>query len=116
LNYFAQGLVDRVVVHSGALEEYLSNTGREKPSKLALSNIFEYMSQESADGVFDMLGSHVPNGGRVVYWEYMNSRAPSCTSAGNTGRARLQEMEEECQRLREEDRSPYFLLRVLHVK
>ena len=29
-----QGLVDRVVVHNGAIEEYFTQTGWEKPSKV----------------------------------------------------------------------------------
>lgn len=75
------------------------------------------MSQESADSVFDTLGTHMPAGGRVIYWEYMNSRSPSDTP-GNTGRARLHDVmkEEEFQELQKEDRALFFLLRVLQVK
>ena len=69
------------------------------------------MSQESAESVFEILGSHVPSGGRIAYWEYLNTRLPS-----TSGEVRLQEMTEQSQKLRKEDRSLYFLFRILQVQ
>ena len=46
-----------------------------------LSDIFEYMSKESSDEMFDKLSQKVATGGRIAYWNLYNDRQPTETSS-----------------------------------
>lgn len=82
------------------------------PLQLALSNIFEYMSQEAADALFGQLAAQVPSSGRIAYWEFLNHRLPSSEAL----KQRLCTLEEVSTRLGQEDRFAFFVIRVLEVR
>lgn len=48
-------------------------------SQANLSNIFEYMSVEDADKVFNSLSTSISQGSRLAYWNLFNLRVPSST-------------------------------------
>ena len=71
------------------------------------------MSQEAADRVFDTLAANMERGGRIAYWELFSPRQPTMDSEQ---RQRLQSKAEECEALRSQDRTLWFMFHVLEVK
>ena len=48
-----------------------------KYSKFNLSDIFEYMSEDHADQLFDLIFDHSPTGSRIAYWTLLIDRKPA---------------------------------------
>jgi S-adenosylmethionine-diacylglycerol 3-amino-3-carboxypropyl transferase len=63
-----RALVSRVEVVTSDLESYLATAGARRLTKAGLSDVFEYMAPEHADGVFAMLASTLPRHARIAYW------------------------------------------------
>ena len=98
-----QSLVDRIEIHSTSLEDLLHQFSSKEITKVslfclqhtliimatciylspkvALSNIFEYMSEEAADSLFVQLAASMVTGGRIAYWNLYISQQPSSESA-----------------------------------
>jgi len=73
-----QGLVDRVQVYTGTLEDYLNQPNLPKINKANLSDLFEYMSEEASDVVFTALADKMAVGGRITYWNFFVGHYLSC--------------------------------------
>lgn len=69
-----KGLVDRVEVVTGELEGIVSAGRRGRFSKANLSDVFEYMSEEHSDALFERLASSFRAGGRLCYWNLLVPR------------------------------------------
>lgn len=70
-----QRLVDCVEVHTCSIEAFL-DTGR-LFNKANLSDIFEYMSQESSDKLFESLAAICKPNGRLAFWNLYLDRRPT---------------------------------------
>lgn len=71
-----KALVDRVTVVQAALEAHLGEVAPGTYSHAALSDIFEYMSDDAGDALFGALARAVRAGGRIAYWNLLVPRRP----------------------------------------
>jgi S-adenosylmethionine-diacylglycerol 3-amino-3-carboxypropyl transferase len=71
-----RALVSRVEVVTDSLEAYLGSAPRASHSAAALSDVFEYMSQDDANTMFDRVSDVVCPGGRVAFWNLLVQREP----------------------------------------
>jgi S-adenosylmethionine-diacylglycerol 3-amino-3-carboxypropyl transferase len=71
-----RSLVDRVEIVTDSLEAYLSSTASRVFDGAALSDVFEYMSDEQAGQVFGQLGDAVRPRGRIAFWNLFVPRSP----------------------------------------
>ena len=62
------------IIHSD-LESYLSKSGNTF-HKMNLSDIFEYLSPEQTDQLFQSLSAHLEPKGRIAYWSLLVDRLP----------------------------------------
>ena len=74
--YRLKSLVDRITLVTDELESYLSNVESGTFNKVNLSDIFEYMSDESSQKLFSLLTKTLSNNGRFAYWTLLVPRAP----------------------------------------
>ena len=80
-NYPAlRGAVKQIEISEIDLETFLQQDAQGKFSKIALSDVFEYMSEEHADRVFALLGRAMRPGGRVAYWNLFVNRQAKLNS------------------------------------
>ncbi len=103
-----KSLVDRVNIYTGELETYLYEQPPQRFSKANLSDIFEYMSPELSDSVFQALASQFRVGGRIAYWNLLVPRSSSATQQG------LRHHDELSARIHRQDRSWFY--RSFHVE
>jgi S-adenosylmethionine-diacylglycerol 3-amino-3-carboxypropyl transferase len=89
-----RSLVDRVEVVTDDLESYLAQQPPGTFSKAALSDVFEYVSEQATDELLGMLASRMRAGGRIAYWNLLVPRASS-----ERLRSRLRPLRREAQRL-----------------
>ena len=68
-------LADRVRVRTGSLEAVLQDTPPESFSAANLSNIFEYMSEESTGDLLELIASRVRAAARLAYWNTLVQRS-----------------------------------------
>lgn len=68
-------LLPRLRIETGSLEELVSASAPSAFSKANLSNIFEYVSEEHAHRLLQMLADATRAGGRLCYWNLLVPRA-----------------------------------------
>jgi S-adenosylmethionine-diacylglycerol 3-amino-3-carboxypropyl transferase len=71
-----RGLVDRVRIVRAEIGKVLDESPVGTFSKANLSDLFEYLSESDAEGLFEKLGSRLRPGGRFAYWNLLVPRAP----------------------------------------
>jgi S-adenosylmethionine-diacylglycerol 3-amino-3-carboxypropyl transferase len=69
-----RGNIDRLECHHGTLESVLETEGRESIDRFNLSDIFEYMSEETTQAVLDKIIRSARSGGRLAYWNMLAKR------------------------------------------
>jgi S-adenosylmethionine-diacylglycerol 3-amino-3-carboxypropyl transferase len=71
-----RGLVDRVRIVRAEIGRVLSDAPSWTFSKANLSDLFEYLSEDQAQGLFHGLASRLRPSGRFAYWNLFVPRAP----------------------------------------
>ncbi len=104
-----QALVDRVVVIGDELGGHLDGVAAGRYSKVNASDLFEYLSQQDCDALFDKLARATRRGGRIAYWNLFVPRSPS-----GPARARLRARPETAEALWRHDRA--FFYRAFHLE
>ncbi len=104
-----KALIDRVHLHTGELEQVLDSKSSGYFSKANLSDIFEYMSPELNEAVFEALGRQLRPGGRIAYWNLLVPRTSS-----DRLRHLLKPMSDLSEKLHAQDRSWFY--RAFHVE
>ena len=102
-----RSLVDRVEVVTDSLEDYLGTAAPRAFDAAALSDVFEYMSDDSAERLFTQLGDVLRPGGRIAFWNLFVTRCPIA------GRSGLQPLRSLSRDLWRRDRSWFY--RAFHV-
>ena len=69
-------LVERVSVVTDTLENHLEHCRDNTYNKANLSDVFEYMSEDSCSAVFHLLVDKCQPGGRLAYWNLFTPRSP----------------------------------------
>ena len=89
---------------------------RERPvstfSKANLSDLFEYLSDEAADSLFEVVGERLRPGGRLCFWNLLVPR--EVRRASGTARARMRPLRDLASKLHARDRA--WLYRAFHVE
>ncbi|MDR2548617.1 MAG: BtaA family protein [Desulfobulbus sp.] len=67
--------IDRLEIRRGTVESVLAAEGSRSVDRCNLSDIFEYMSEETATSVLAQVVAATRSGGRLAYW---NMLAPRC--------------------------------------
>jgi S-adenosylmethionine-diacylglycerol 3-amino-3-carboxypropyl transferase len=76
-----RALVDRVTVATDEVERCVAAAPRHQFSKLNLSDLFEYVSDDDADALFGALAKRIRPGGRIAYWNLLVPRTSPDTLA-----------------------------------
>jgi S-adenosylmethionine-diacylglycerol 3-amino-3-carboxypropyl transferase len=71
-----RGLVDRVRIVRKEIGRVLDDAEQGTFSKANLSDLFEYLSDDDAQGLFTTLATRLRKGGRFAYWNLLVPRAP----------------------------------------
>jgi S-adenosylmethionine-diacylglycerol 3-amino-3-carboxypropyl transferase len=103
-----KGLVHKVHLVTGELERYLVSRAPGSFSKVNLSDVFEYMSEEASDAIFASLAGRLRVGGRVAYWNLLVPRSPPLSL-----QHRLKPLNELAERLHRIDRTWFY--RSFHI-
>lgn len=69
------GLLDRLRWKTIELEVLLTEAPEGTYSKVNLSDVFEYMSAEHSDALFQVLADRLRRGGRIAYWNLLVERS-----------------------------------------
>ena len=69
-----QSLVGRVAVETGELESYVASQPHGCFTKAALSDVFEYLSEEGSASLFATLADSLCPRGRIAYWNLLVPR------------------------------------------
>ncbi len=101
--------LDRLEWHLGPLEDFLGSHPVGTFSKFNLSDIFEYLSEETSDSVFRLLADFARSGGRLAYWNMLAPRQPPATLSG-----RITSLNELAARLHARDKA--FFYSAFHVE
>ena len=75
-----RGLVSRITIVTGEIGEYLTSSTPSSLSHAALSDVFEYLSEDATSLLVDRLSRVIRPGGRIAYWNLFVQRAGSTTS------------------------------------
>jgi len=73
-------LASRVELVNAEIADYLASCPADSLSHAALSDVFEYLSNETTAVIADGLGRVVRTGGRIAYWNLFVPRTTSATS------------------------------------
>jgi S-adenosylmethionine-diacylglycerol 3-amino-3-carboxypropyl transferase len=95
--------LDRLTLRVASVEEALAQAGEHGIDRFNLSDIFEYVSEESAQRLFDDIARCGRTGGRAVYWNMMAPRHRPERLA-----ARLHTLESESSRLHERAQTFFY--------
>ena len=104
-----KALVPRVRIELTDVESALRSAPAGTFSKANLSDLFEYLSDEATDALFEALGTQLRPGGRVCFWNLLVPREPPPAL-----RPRLRAKTELASALYERDRSWFY--RSFHVE
>jgi S-adenosylmethionine-diacylglycerol 3-amino-3-carboxypropyl transferase len=74
-------LASRVELVNAEITDYLASCPARSLSHAALSDVFEYLSNETTAGIADDLARVIRIGGRIAYWNLFVPRTTSATSA-----------------------------------
>jgi S-adenosylmethionine-diacylglycerol 3-amino-3-carboxypropyl transferase len=69
-------LVDRISVVTDTLENHLESCKDNAYTKVNLSDVFEYVSEDDCNAMFHLLVDKIRPGGRVAYWNLFTPRSP----------------------------------------
>lgn len=97
-----KGLVDRVRIVTGELEKHMEAVDAGFYTKANLSDVFEYMSEESAGNLFRRIGERFTTGGRIAYWNLYVPRNSGGSTSGLSINQRLS------RRLQSKDRVYFY--------
>lgn len=75
-----RGLASRIAIVTGEIGEYLMSSAPRSLSHAALSDVFEYLSEDATSLLVDHLSRVIRPGGRIAYWNLFVPRAGSTTS------------------------------------
>jgi S-adenosylmethionine-diacylglycerol 3-amino-3-carboxypropyl transferase len=103
-----KGLVDKIHLVTDELERYLCSQARGSFSKANLSDVFEYMSDDASQHMFEVLASNLRGGGRLAYWNLLVPR-----TAHSSRHLRLKPLVETSERLHAIDRTWFY--RSFHI-
>jgi len=67
--------LDRLHIHLGSIEAYLTEHLDERIDRMNLSDIFEYMSDSNYCALLDLLVRHANPGARLAYWNMLVPRS-----------------------------------------
>lgn len=81
-----RGLLDRLEVRTVELEQVLLEQPAGAFNKANLSDIFEYMSPELSDALFEVIAARFRPGGRIAYWNLLVDRHRPAHLAGRITR------------------------------
>lgn len=101
--------LDHLEWHRVPLEDFLGSHPVGTFSKFNLSDIFEYLSEETSDGVFRLLADFARPGGRLAYWNMLAPRQPPASLAG-----RVTALNDLSSRLHAQDKA--FFYSAFHVE
>jgi S-adenosylmethionine-diacylglycerol 3-amino-3-carboxypropyl transferase len=94
---------DRLELVQGDLEGFLSRCPEGAFDKLALSDVFEYVSEEHTNKLFSLIESRMSPGGRLAYWNCFVERKPDLSQV-----RRLKRLEELSSRISASDRLWFY--------
>lgn len=103
-----KGLVDRVQLVTGELEQYVGSRPVGCFSKANLSDVFEYMSLPASQCMFEVFAERLRDGGRLAYWNLLVPRTPPTSL-----RHRLKPLRETEKQLHAVDRTWFY--RSFHI-
>ena len=110
-----RALLPRVRVELGDVESALLRRPVGAFSKANLSDLFEYLSDEATDAIFETIGDRLRPGGRACFWNLLVPREPSrAASEGGAARARLRPLRALEAALYARDRSWFY--RAFHIE
>lgn len=95
--------LDRIERHAASLEDWLAAHPGVRFDRANLSNIFEYMSRDTADGLLERLAAAANPGGRLAYWNLFGLRRRPDRLAG-----RLRPCTEEAEALHRSDKAWFY--------
>ena len=95
--------LDRLEWQRASLEEFLGRSEQNMVDRFNLSDIFEYMSQEHADHLFEQLAQAGRRGGRLAYWNMLVPRSRPATLA-----AQLHPLSELAHELHRKDKACFY--------
>lgn len=95
--------LDRLEWHAASLEDWLSANPAVRFDRANLSNIFEYMSRETAEGLLERLAAAANPGARLAYWNLFGIRRRPDRLA-----ARLRPRTDEAEALHRTDRAWFY--------
>ncbi len=98
-----RSLVDRVEVVQADLESFLESQPSGAFSKANLSDVFEYMPEDAAGELLELVASRLRPGGRVAHWDLLVPR-PMPAHLGD----RLAPLRADSARLHNGDRVPFY--------
>ncbi|HEY2515657.1 MAG TPA: DUF3419 family protein [Polyangiaceae bacterium] len=104
-----KALVPHVRIELADVESALRGSPAGTFSKANLSDLFEYLSDEATDALFEALGEQLRPGGRVCFWNLLVPREPPAAL-----RPRLRPRTASARALYERDRSWFY--RSFHVE
>jgi len=95
--------LDRLEWQRVSLEEFLNRSEQNMIDRFNLSDIFEYMSQEHADHLFEQLAQAGRPGGRLAYWNMLVPRSRPAALA-----AQLHPLSELAHELHRKDKACFY--------
>lgn len=69
-----RSLVGRITIETGELESYVASQPHGSFTKAALSDVFEYLSEEGSESLFATLADSLCPRGRIAYWNLLVPR------------------------------------------
>lgn len=98
-----RGLIDRVEIVQAELEQHLDEVEPDTYDGAALSDVFEYMSEDATHDLLAQLARAISPGGRIAYWNLLVPRhAPESMTD------QLVPLSAEAERLYANDRSWFY--------
>ena len=107
-----RALAPRMRVEQVDVEGALRAEPRAAFSKANLSDLFEYLSDDAADSLFEILGERLRGGGRLCFWNLLVPREVRRTEG--TARARFRPLRDLASRLHARDRA--WLYSAFHIE
>jgi S-adenosylmethionine-diacylglycerol 3-amino-3-carboxypropyl transferase len=104
-----RALLPRIAVELADVEGALSDRPAGAFSKASFSDLFEYLSDEATDALFETIGARLRPRGRACFWNLLVPREP-----GEVARARLRPLRALADALYARDRSWFY--RAFHVE
>jgi S-adenosylmethionine-diacylglycerol 3-amino-3-carboxypropyl transferase len=98
-----KSLVHKICLVTDEIENHLSHIKTGTYNKVNLSDIFEYMNEQSTQKLFALLASKLRHKGRLAYWNLLVARTPD-----QTLHQQLNPLTEQSQQLHQSDRTWFY--------